>query len=331
LAHAIQGEDTKRCSKGLDQSDRGSRHIANSIVNSPEVNFAFNRFKSDITSIFGEIVFEPGTSGYENMYRETVHQNIINKKPIVAITARKKSAESLSEKMGSKKILSKKAVYEQITDLLGVKILISGNDAEAGNYVVQKLTKAVKAGWIKVVEIEHHKNPLLRGRSNIKYAYANQSKLDELADTARAKGIKCENSIKDSESGYSAIHMLVELPNGLKGEIQIMGVGVSRLKEIEDMCYKATTNKHLPKKYSEIETMFSELAKDDKLYAEFMEYTRLAYAHERQRPLKENFEEDVFLTIPRDFSLPEKYDFNYVAKIKHLADNREKKMSAAQV
>ncbi len=48
---------------------------------------------------------------------------------------------------------------------------------------------------------------------------------------------------KKKISGYTATHIVFEMNNGIDAEIQILGRGVARVKEIEDICYKGLQGK----------------------------------------------------------------------------------------
>lgn len=103
----------KRSSKTLERkSDMGSLKVANDILKEEDVEFAFERFKTDISSIFGMPVIdftnkklkEENKEEYVAMLAENINKN----SPILAITARKKEAASIKEKMGSKHVTTKK-------------------------------------------------------------------------------------------------------------------------------------------------------------------------------------------------------------------------------
>ncbi len=329
----------KRSSKTLERkSDMGSLKVANDILKEEDVEFAFERFKTDISSIFGMPVIdftnkklkEENKEEYVAMLAENINKN----SPILAITARKKEAASIKEKMGSKHVTTKKEAKKRLTDILGVRIVLSGTSKDSGNYVVKKITKAVEQGKIKVVEIENYRNPEFKYPT--KCQYASDSKLEGLMKASLNRGVKNFNyDIKQTESGYTAIHMLLEFPGGIKGELQIVGLDVLRLKEVEDLCFKALANKSMSHdgNYDKIADLFIPIKEDDEKYCAFMDYTRKAYAAERTKEVHSLDENLFFLELPEDSILDKKYDFNNISRLKDTIDkkavcNKGKKVKA---
>ena len=312
--------------KKLDQSCRGSLHVSAALRD--EADFAYKRLKNDISSIFGMHVLETDDINFSSMYDTELITNIANKKPVLAITARKKSAKSSSEKIGHMKITTKKDALEQIHDIIGVRILVSNSDRKSGDYVGEKLLKAVKNGWIKISEIEVYRNPALSPSS--KYDYISEKKLDAIAAASRTKTKNFNYVIRQTEFGYSAVHMLVDLPGGIKGEIQIISPKVAAFKEIEDICYKGLSGKGLPKGYAKLKASFEKL--DPKInregYDEFAEYTRQAYAKERRRPSRDK---GAFLALPEDSIIPPRLDFNYIAMLKSNIDKAQKEKAVQKM
>ena len=314
-------EEQIRADKAIsDYSNKANIKVAKSLYE--ELEFAHNRFKSDISQIFGLSVLDVKNKQFEDLYAQSINDNFRAGKPILAITARRKSPESIAEKMGSKGIKSKKAAKEQIHDFSGVRIIVSGKDKNAGNYVFDKLADAVKRGWISISEIEVFHNPELR--PPYRYAYANEANIRKVEKTARKQGAKDFKLVtKSTESGYPAIHMLVNLPNNIKGELQIIGLNVLKLKDIEDLCYKVLTNKKLDTKYSDIETLLEQVRDNPEEYRDFMEYTREAYARERKKELGIETDSD-FLHLPGGTEIPKELDFNNIPIMKKRANETTK-------
>lgn len=323
----VRKEPKTRHSKQLDPCNRSSLLLAESLRN--DVDFAYRRLKNDISSIFGMRVFDADDSGFNLAYEAELLGNITDKKPVLAITSRKKSAKSLSEKMGHMRLTSKKSAIENIHDIVGVRILVSNSDKKSAEYVADKLLRAVKSGWIIISEIEVYRNPVLTPA--VKYDYVSEKKLDEIATAARKKVKKFEYVIRQTEFGYNAVHLRVDLPNNIKGEIQIISPRVAAFKEIEDICYKALSGKGLPKGYGRLKPAFDKIDPkiDEEAYNEFAAYTRAAYALERAKASKDKC--GPFLAIPEGSRIPSKLDFNNIAKLKDEIEAAERTKEAQKM
>lgn len=315
-----------RAAKKLDQADRASLRLAKGLQD--DVDFAYKRLRSDIASIFNMRILETDDSHFDSAYHAELIENITNQRPVLAITSRKKSAKSIAEKMGHMKLTSKNDALENIHDMVGIRILVSNSDKKSGEYVGDKLLKAVKNGWIKISEIEVYRNPALSPAS--RYDYIDEKRLDAIAMASRKKVKDFNYVIRQTDFGYSAIHMGVNLPGGIKGEIQIISPRVAAFKDIEDICYKGLSGKTLPKGYARLKASFEKL--DPKInkeaYDEFAEYTRQAYAFERKRRSRDT---GPFLSIPEGSKIPPRLDFNYIAGIKEELDNTRREKEAIKM
>lgn len=243
--------------------------------------------------------------------------------PIESITGRIKDANSIREKAATRNLASEQDIKREITDIVGARIVLADTSREAVDKVIRRLTEAVNNNEIKITEIENYRpEPDIDEEGNIikTYDYASAKALKELK---MACDDKSESSIKkvdeDVPSGYMAIHLLVQLPNGFTGEIQIIGNEVERLKDVEDMCFKVKNGKHLKSEYKPVEKMLSPLANksDEILRKEYSIYTRQAYVFQREIEMYEpynsrNKTKQDFLHIPE--YLPEQLDFNNVYK-----------------
>ena len=323
----VRKEPKARNDKHLDPSDRTSMHLAESVRE--EVDFAYRRLKNDISSIFGMRVLDVDDRDFSFAYDAELLENITNQKPVLAITSRKKSAKSIAEKMGHMKLSTKKGALENIHDIAGIRILVSNSDKKSGEYVADKLLKAVKNGWIKISEIEIYRNPDLTPVS--KFDYISEKKLDQLAAASRQKVKDFEYTIRKTEFGYSAIHLRVDLPGDIKGEIQIIGPGVAAFKEIEDICYKGLSGKGLPVGYRRLKPAFDRIDPkvNKKGYDEFAAYTRAAYAHERMKRSRDK--DGPFLSIPPGSSIPQRLDFNNIAKLRNEIEDSKRAQEAQKM
>lgn len=241
-------------------------------------------------------------------------------KPIKFINIRIKSADSIIEKSITRKLDSAKEVKEKMTDIVGARIVMADSTKPSVDKVIKKLTEAVQSDQIKIIEIENYRpDPEVDINDNIikSYDYASARALKDLKLACDDKlGTSIKKVDEDTPSGYMAIHMLVKLPNGFTGEIQIIGSEVEKLKEIEDICFKYKNGKKLKDIPLKVKKMLTPLTnKDDEiLLKEYNIYTREAYMYQRQKEMSDDNKksDDKFLQIPE--YLPTSLDFNNIAK-----------------
>ena len=205
-----------------------------------------------------------------------------------------------------------------MTDIVGARIIMADTSKEAVDSVINKLTEAVKNNDLKILEIENYRpDPELDGGDNVikSYDYASAKSLRELKLACDDKlGMSIRKVDEDVPSGYMAIHMLVQLPNGFIGEIQILGEEVERLKDIEDICFKFKNGKKVKNIPAKVKNMLAPLnnKNDEILRKEYNIYTRQAYIYQRELELNNPYgrkkRNNEFLRIP-DY-LPSNLDFN---------------------
>ena len=264
-----------------------------------------------------------------------------NKHPILKLEYRTKGASSLREKASSKHIHTKEGVIVNLQDLSGARIILGSNQKGSADVVIDKLAEVVKDGKLKIVEIENH-TP-----ADKKYQYASQTKLHKLAKASSDKfGAFVSEHITRNETGYIAIHLTVEFPDGMRGEIQILGRDVAIFKELEDLPYKILQGKSVKPEYAEIVEIFKPLTpvrnnpfdpeniEKAKLRQEFSAYTAAAYKHERDKMPVSSTSKKVssFLSLDefskmskRKIHLPKEVDFNNLYKLKIKADRLAEK------
>lgn len=263
------------------------------------------------------------------------------KHPVVKFEYRVKTPNSIREKATQKGICKKQDIKDKITDLAGARIILSSNVEGGGNRVIEALIDSCNKRQIKVVEVENI-TPL-----NANFSQASQGKLEELAQASRRK-FKCEVKEKTQRTatGYSAIHILFELPSGYKGEIQIIEEGLAKLKELEDIPYKLLSGKSIKPMYKDFKEVFASLVPiseacdpaEAKLRAElrkdFANYTLEAYTYERtksKRFFMKRFNTG-FLPLEEykknhsNSNLPDELDLNNLQKLKNKLDSKNKKM-----
>lgn len=259
-------------------------------------------------------------------------------RPIYALEFRTKEGNSIREKASQKKLTSKEQVKRQLTDIIGARIILGDGMLGGGNLVISKLTEAVNEGKLKVIEVENHVP------ADKKYQYASQTVLRQLAKASSDKyGIECAERITVNASGYPAIHMLVEFPDGYIGEIQILGHDVAIFKDLEDVPHKVLLGKSVDSKYDKIKELLSpmialdgdlntpENIKRAKLRSEYSAYTAAAYKHERTKgPVGKKSAahmiptfytiEEFKKTQKRKIHLKPEWDFNNLYRLKTQAD-----------
>lgn len=243
-------------------------------------------------------------------------------KPIQSIHSRIKDVDSIIEKSITRKLDSTQEVKEGITDIVGARIVMANTTKGAVDAVINRLTGAVKNNELKILEIENYRpDPDVDSDDNIikSYDYASTKALKELKLACDDQlGTSIRKVDEDVPSGYMAIHMLVRLPNGFTGEIQIIGREVERLKDIEDICYKVKCGKTVKNIPPKVKKMLAPLTnKDDViLRKEHNIYTRQAYMFQRNLEIQNSFGRrkmsNSFLKIP-DY-LPKDLDFNKLAE-----------------
>ena len=247
-------------------------------------------------------------------------------RPIESINVRVKTPKSIKEKSATRKLQSEKEVKSKMTDIVGGRIVLGKTDNASVDKVLQRLTEAEASNKLRILEIENYRpDPEIDSNGSVvrSYDYGSANALRKLKLECDKKETSIPKKDEDLPTGYMAIHLLTQLPNGFIGEIQIIGSGVLKLKRIEDMCYKVKSGKSLDKKYSPIEKMLKPLSnKDDILLRkEFNKYTRDSYIYQRDKYLGNiPMGEDEFLHIP-DY-LPQELDFNNLAAKKYECDNK---------
>lgn len=314
---AKKSEDSKTSSKKVEHSYRPTIKTSQMIYD--ESAYAHSQLRNILRHTFDMPVIDHDDISYEHKKRIAFEEN--QDKPVLMITSRRKSPHSISEKMSQKRIKSKVAAKNELNDLIGAKIVLTGNSPEEGDYALGKLTEAIKKGRLKIKEVKNH------SQENQDLRYASKGKINKLIDTARKNGSPyCTYVDQPRDSGYLAIHLITnEIADGYRAEIQIIGHDVAKLKEIEDLCYKCHAGKNVPSKYKPIKAMFKQVHDNEKLTDDYLEYTKRAYAYERLKSIKRKKMFESFLTIPNDLNIPKELDFNNIAKIKSDIDNEEKR------
>ncbi len=248
-------------------------------------------------------------------------------KPIEAIHYRIKSPDSIREKSTTRRWINPDEVKSNMTDIVGARIILGKTTTDCVDKVLDRIADAERDNRLQIIEIENYRpEPEIDEEGNIlhSYDYSSPQALRRLKAECDKKGTMISKKDEDVPTGYTAIHLLTKLPNGFTGEIQILGTGVGKLKDIEDLCYKVKSGKSIDKKYKPMEKTLEPLKnKDDViLKREFNNYTRASYIYQRDKYLGRITKGPEYLTIPE--YLPPELDFNNLAAEKRICDTTNK-------
>ena len=277
--------------------------------------------------------------------------------PIMPIQTRVKTPESIKEKTMdalADLILNNKEqfnVYEPedikktIGDIVGARVTLRKSDKSETSKIIQRLIEAVEAGELKITKIENY----VPKEIDEDLKYFNEEDLEELAKAVNKRRKPNERAIsvsnKSKSTGYMALHIDIDLSNrnyveknnDYKGEIQIVGYDVEKLKDVEDYCYKVKQGKDIKagdRAYAAFvqyfnryfdDTNYNENIKDD-----FTEYTRRAYLFQRKRePIhiandkkqEANYKLPTITDCNMEGLIPPQLDFNMLSRIKKNSDD----------
>lgn len=252
---------------------------------------------------------------------------------------------------------NKKDAAALIDDIIGGRIVLRDSSRKSVKKVLQILGQIVKDGKFKVKEIESFR-PLISSvpewvqkgyqkdlgikldEKKIKamtrpdfFNYADNKDITELADICRKKYPDLHvNSGKDLPNGYQAIHVNIILPDGSKGEIQIMGRDIENFKDLlEDAVYKKKCNKKVD--YAPLDERLQPLAdkNEEALQIAHTDYTRWTYIGERLKAV-ESFAHkprEKFLTAPKSIK-DRGLGYNQILPLARAAKAEKKAQEAAK-
>lgn len=226
-------------------------------------------------------------------------------------------------------------------DIVGARILLRESDPDYTRIVINALKDAVDAGALKITSIENNipspaKMPPDKSLSD--YIYATEPQLLKLANAADAPLLT-----NQSKSGYLAIHINVDLSNsklfantpydGYRGEIQIIGKDVEKLKDVEDLCYKCKDNKKaIHTAYKDFLAHFNKYYQGDAVKQAFEDYTYALYLYQKAIPAGSQRRKDFpsLKELGFDKTVPPELDFNELARIKKQGDIIREQMDKAE-
>ncbi len=208
-------------------------------------------------------------------------------KPIAKKEVRVKSSQSIAKKMSTvvSELMQKNDGYPvnvspalvklKIHDLLGARLILAhGNNGEA-NAIINRLIESIEAG----------NGPKIKSIKNYgTHPYLTNKKAEDLADASTKEfgGDYPDVYNKRKTSGYTATHIIIEMANGIDAEIQILGRGVARVKEIEDVCYKGLQGKAISG-LPEVSKALKKVGENPELKIAFNKYLTLAYETARTK------------------------------------------------
>lgn len=166
------------------------------------------------------------------------------------ISGRAKTPDSIVEKSETLGLNSKNAVFLNMTDLNGIKIVLRDGSKASTKKVLDRFQEYIEKGFIILTELEN-KRPAdakkLKGREASKWDYGEPIHIDHFVDNSeKAMGKKVNYLPPDyTPANYSALHFLFRLPGQKRVfELQLMGRNVAVFKDFDDKIYKIINNKN---------------------------------------------------------------------------------------
>lgn len=228
------------------------------------------------------------------------------------IHVRVKSENSLRDKLTSRNITTMYGA-KNVGDAIGGRIVLRSAAPKDVDNVIKAMAKGHKQGIFNIYEIEKWTPKVGKIYTDTRdLGYGTSKGLAELED---ATGLK--SKVGPQDSGYPAIHVGIKTKKGFKAEIQIMGVDVEELKDIEDLGYKIRCGKPIPDKYNPMNKTllpaFEEIEAKG-LEQDYMNYVNDAYLYALNFPAQKfnTRKKAPFIKIP--YYLPQELDFTEMAK-----------------
>lgn len=207
---------------------------------------------------------------------------------IVSKETRIKSPQSIAKKLAAKvsktpgydssyrPLMDTELAKDEIHDVFGARLVLRTGTEKETNKIINRIIDSYKVGdsyrYENGLKIKTIKNYGITDKK-----YVTNKKLYELIHAIDlAGGERPEVKTEMKNSGYTATHIIFEVGSGIDGEIQILGRGVLRVKNVEDVCYKGLQGKAL-EGMPEIAKALKKIGKDPELTNEFKAYLRSAY------------------------------------------------------
>ena len=273
---------------------------------------------------------------------------------IDSIHTRIKTPESIREKVADKleaAILSPQpwafnpktaeGVKGVVGDIVGARIILRKTDTKQASEIIDVLANLIRQKKIKITKIENYL-PLDEKSATRYFQDSDLNRLKDAINSTKAKNeapIDIRNNTK--KTGYMALHLDLDLSNAYyssknnkyKGEIQIVGYDVAKLKDLEDYCYKMKPGKDIKGgyfPYKPLSTHFYNLYNNTAQYPNIKEdydkYTARAYLlqiSKKPSSAEEKKKDDTFPTIEEcglEGKIPKGLDFNVLNEITKCCD-----------
>ena len=272
------------------------------------------------------------------------------------IVTRVKSPESIREKVASmlegaitgdiSKVFNPndgEKIKKALDDIVGTRIIMREAEEEESKKIIDALIPQVENGVLKIDKIECYV-PKNNRKIPLAFSIKDMKRFKAVVNQKREEEHKppIDIVITPSKTGYTAIHLDVNLSNSeypakndkYKGEIQIIGTDVAKLKEVEDFCYKIKQSKEIKggnvayKPFVEYLNRFLNDPNHPNYRNDFAAYTQSAYAVQRAKQHDDDFMTDFLASnkLPTlqecamQDKLPAALDFNQLARIKKCCD-----------
>ncbi len=278
---------------------------AKSLSNDAEA--AFKIFRAKMENVFSPVC----------NYEKRSHDWLPSEKCQGELVTNKKTMSSIIEKMLSGGKKTEKEARAEIKDAIRARIILKSGSQAEGDAICNEIIKAVKKGKLEIKQIKNY-------TTDNNMQYVSPKILNKLKRTLDETSGNASYRYRDDKkpTGYNAVHIIFKVDNEFDGELQIMGRNVERLKDVEDVFYKLSGNKHVSKRYKDIEKKYRALEdkNSNKLEETLTAYTQEAYLYERKKEL--GLVKDIYKGqfLPLDttkYDLPEEFDFNNIAAIKN--------------
>ena len=174
------------------------------------------------------------------------------------VKGRAKTPDSIVEKSETLGLNTKAAVFLNMTDLNGIKIVLRDGSKAATKKVLDRLYQYISKGFLILEEVEN-KRPAeakkLKGRDASKWDYSEPTHLDHFVENSETSMDKKVNyvPVDYTSANYPAIHFLFRLPGQKRVfELQLMGRNIAIFKDFDDKIYKIINNKNVEEEFQSL-------------------------------------------------------------------------------
>ena len=208
---------------------------------------------------------------FDDFIADTKHP----KNPLGGLHFRLKSVNSIKEKSGSRKCGNNQEIKNELTDLIGAKIVLLDSKQTTVDKILDRFVMPIKRQEIELLEIENKRPAAVKGLPEYracKYDYAPISTLEKLAETQNnvykkaGSRNKVNTRLDDdfTDANYCAVHFLFKLPQTSSRkaaifELQVLGKNMNEAKKVDDFVYKILNGKAPQGCTPEFEKLFKPL------------------------------------------------------------------------